>query len=296
MKMILNVNKMRAIILILSLLLISCKDSSIIKNDGKKNKDDILNIEGHTFFKVTETDSGKVLFKPCDASIEKYKFDKDTLYHNWGQEYDLIKKISFIENKGIYVFKGYNYNTKENEEIQIKKNNVEEYYLEINNQIFIDSLFINKIILTKEPCDDNEEETSNISEENINFEKDIVSAKSWSNDCKLDESYVYFSVVGGQFVFRQRFSINTKIKKIGNNEFHVLFDNSYMKRPYPDNMENYRDFSAIEPIAKMKKNGNEIEFIWYGFYNTKSKKRIHLENPFTKRVEKEPIILGKCDE
>ncbi|WP_409417019.1 hypothetical protein [Flavobacterium sp. PS2] len=287
---------MRAIMLILSLLLISCKDSSIIKNNGKKNKDDILNIEGHTFFKVTETDSGKVLLKPCDASIEKYKFYKDTLYHNLGQEYDLIKRISFIKNEGTYIFKGYNFNTKKNEVIQIKKNNSEEYYLEINNQTFIDSLFINKIVLTKEPCIDGDKETNDISEETINFEKDIVSAKSWSNDCKLDESYVYFSVVGGQFVFRQRFSINTKIKKIGNNEFHVLFDNSYMKRPYPDNMENYQDFSATEPIGKMKKKGNAIEFIWYGFYNTKSKKRIHLENPFTKKIETEPIALTKCDD
>jgi len=61
----------------------------------------------------------------------KYKFYNDTKYHNWGQEFDLIKSISFVKNNGVYIFKGYNYNTKENEEIQIKKNSVDEYYLEI---------------------------------------------------------------------------------------------------------------------------------------------------------------------
>lgn len=264
------------------------KDSEILKSE--------LNLEGHTFFKITETDSGRVLFKPCGALIEKYKFYKDSLYHNWGQEYDLIKKTSLKKNKDVYIFEGYNHNTNESDIIQIKKMNAEGYYLEINDEIFIDSLFIKKIIFAKEPCNDEVEETNTISEENINFEKDIISTKSWSNDCELDQAYVYFSVVGGQFVFRQKFGMNTKINKKINNEFYVLFDNNYMKRPYPKDMEDYQDYSAIEPIAKIKKTGNKIEFVWYGFYNTKTKKKVHIENPFTSRIEIEPIILKKCND
>lgn len=265
----------------------SCQKNQ--KNDKINNTEiikDEFNLEKHTFFRVTETDSGKILFKPCDASIENYKFYKDSIYHNLGQEYDIIKKLSFVKSYDNYIFKGLNNNTKENELIQVTRINVDDYYLKINNEIFIDSLFIKKIPLVKESCNDEENDISL---------EDILSTKSWSNDCKLDDSYVYFSSVGGQFVFRGKFSFNTKIKKTNKNEFDVLFDNSFLKRPYPNNMNDYQDYSGIEPIAKMKKNGNKIEFIWNGFYNTKTNKRIHLENPFTNKIETKPILLMECE-
>ena len=35
-----------------------------------------IDFSGHTLFKVIETDSGRVLYKPCGANIEKFKIYK----------------------------------------------------------------------------------------------------------------------------------------------------------------------------------------------------------------------------
>jgi hypothetical protein len=274
-------------IILLFFNLTSCQDK---QNGNKKKNDrnikDNFSLDGHTFLKVTDTDSGKVLFQPCGASIESYKFYKDSLYHNWGQESDLINKISLSRNNNGYFLKGFNINTNKSEEFDIEKLKGELFYFKINNKIFIDSLFIKKISQRKETCVTDEE----------NFDVDIVSSKSWSNDCKLDEAYIYFTSIGGQFVCRNKFSFDTKLKKSSNNEFNILFDNTFLKKPYPSSMEDYQNFSATNSIAKIKKNGNVLEFTWFGFYNTKTKKREFLENPFTGKIEQSPIILKECDE
>lgn len=185
----------------------SLETVKIFKND--------LNLEGHTFFKVTETDSGKILFKPCDASIEKYKFYKDSLYHNWGQEFDIVKKISFKKNKNIYSIEGFNTNTNENNIFQIEKSS-ETYYLKINDEIFIDSLQSKNIRLIEQPlkdCEDEEEiEDSAYTKKDIVFNTvNHVKKIQFSYDCNSN-NYVYF-LVGGQFV-TAKLSMNTKLTQV----------------------------------------------------------------------------------
>ena len=58
------------LLFVISIVMTNCKDADKSIEISKNNKisKDEFNLEGHTFFKVTETDSGKVLFKPCGAS------------------------------------------------------------------------------------------------------------------------------------------------------------------------------------------------------------------------------------
>ena len=134
--------------------------------------------------------------------------------------------------------------------------------------------------------DENIEQQHNI----LNF--DSLNMTAWSNDCNSgnQNSQVYFSVVGGQFTFPSRFIMNTTLKQVDNREIGVYF--SYpIVRPIPVNMQDCRDYSEEIPIGKIEALGEKIKFTWYGFYNNKTKKKVHVENPFNK---KEYVVLEKC--
>lgn len=122
----------------------------------------------------------------------------------------------------------------------------------------------------------------------------FISNLSWSNNCEAN-NYVVFSVVGGQFRFSKQFSINTTIKKLSNVDYEVYYRHP-MIRPIPEKMMDCGDYSTEIPIAKMKYNDGKIEFTWMGFINSKTNKKIITQNPFTGKIEKEPIILEKCSE
>ncbi|MEP7095346.1 MAG: hypothetical protein ABI793_14890 [Flavobacterium sp.] len=122
----------------------------------------------------------------------------------------------------------------------------------------------------------------------------FISNLSWSNNCETN-NYVVFSVVGGQFRFSKQFSINTTIKKLSNVDYEVYYRHPII-RPIPENMMDCGDYSTEIPIAKMKYNDGKIEFTWMGFINSKTNKKIITQNPFTGKIEKEPIILEKCSE
>ncbi|MEO8516562.1 MAG: hypothetical protein ABI426_07460 [Flavobacterium sp.] len=120
----------------------------------------------------------------------------------------------------------------------------------------------------------------------------FISNMSWKYDCNTNY-YVVFSVVGGQFRFSTNYAINTEIKSIGNNEYEVYYRHPII-RPIPENMMDCGDYSTETPIAKMKYNNGKIEFSWYGFYNSKTQKKLFTKNPFTQKEENSPIILEKC--
>jgi len=280
-------------IILLIINMASCQNEKKQKNlENKKTLNNELNLEGHTFFKVTETDSEKVLLYPCDASIENYKFYKDSLYHNWGQEVDILKKISIKENANIYTLYGFNLNTNKNDEIQIQKIKDDNSYLKINNEIFIDSIYIKKIRRIKD-CQDNLEINDSISEKkDITFSTiNHLKGMEFSLDCN-SKNYVYF-LVGGLFV-TSKLSMNTKLEKINDTEFNIYFSKPLMN-PINKGFNDAEYFSEFIPIAKANHLNSKLEIIWYGFYNSKTKKRVHLENPFTNRVETESITLIKCN-
>lgn len=256
-----------------------------------QNKQESI-IEGHTFYKITETESGKILYQPCDAKIETYKFYKDFIYHNWGQEYDIINQLYFSEDKdkNVFIFKGHNTNSDENENIVIQKLNIKSTYWKINNEIFIDSLDMNRIQHIKQA----KEECEDVISLELMLQKND---KTWSNNCNSDKSYIYFSSVngiGGRIVLRGNYTIKINTIIINENEINILF-HLPMRPPYPDNMSNFSDYSEEEPIAKIKRIGNNIQFHWFGYYNKKTRKRIHLENPFTNKIDKDIILLQKCE-
>jgi hypothetical protein len=109
-----------------------------------------------------------------------------------------------------------------------------------------------------------------------------------SNSLSLEEKY--FQITSPD----RGFTIQAKFDKISPNYFNMKFNDAPLF-PYPENMD-WRNFSKDSIISNIQYVDNQIEFTWLGFYNTKTKKREFLENPFTGRVEQLPIILKKCDE
>lgn len=139
----------------ISIMIISCFEDrspeTIIKNNHYQN------IVGHTFFKITEGENGAVLFKPCDANIEKFILFDDSIFHNWGQEYYtyLIQSISRTSNSAEYrtTYK-YNLEVPETADSLLVFEPVgkDKIYWKINGEIFIDSLFINTIPYVNQLC------------------------------------------------------------------------------------------------------------------------------------------------
>ena len=123
---------------IIILLTVSCNNKDI------KEKDNII---GHTFFRITKTDSMDIIKQPCDARIATYKFYKDSIVHDWGQEIEAFKvlrsedRMSFIRNF-----------QHKNEVYQLKILDKEKHYWLINNEVFIDSLYIETIPYVEQNC------------------------------------------------------------------------------------------------------------------------------------------------
>ncbi|MBT2622083.1 hypothetical protein [Chryseobacterium sp. ISL-6] len=124
--------------------LISCQ-----KNDF--NRQDIIN---HTFYQLTPSKSGIVLYKPCGANYDSYKIKKNYILHNLGQEYDTIKKIKITQNSpNEILIQGYNTNTQQIEKIIIRQTKEKEKYLvEINKNKYIDSIYSNKVKKVNQAC------------------------------------------------------------------------------------------------------------------------------------------------
>jgi len=120
---------------------------------------------------------------------------------------------------------------------------------------------------------------------------DLKSEKSWSNDCNSNY-YVGFDVVGAFFRFSTNYAMNTKIKKVNATTFAIYFSFPII-RPIPDDMQDCLNYAENIPIAKIERIDDKLKFTWFGFYDTKKKKRVHTQNPFN--TNQESVILQKCD-
>ncbi|MCX8523673.1 hypothetical protein OF897_07025 [Chryseobacterium formosus] len=157
--------------LIFSFAIMSCEE-----NKPKENnlKDEIPEgIIGHTFFKVSQTKNRKVLYKPCDANIPKYKIFKDSIFHNWAQEY-YSYNITSVKNMKLQT--SFRTNYKYNNEIPGTKDSLvifekvgkDKMYWKINGEIFIDSLYVNKIPNITQPCSECSDDCGSTVLNNVN--------------------------------------------------------------------------------------------------------------------------------
>lgn len=106
------------------------------------------------------------------------------------------------------------------------------------------------------------------------------------------EYYIYF-LVGAQFITPE-YSINTRLKPVSDTEFDIYFYNVPVE-PSKGHITNaFKDYSENVPIAKADHRDNTLRLTWYGFYDTKIKKRVYTENPFDKT--KETVTLRRCTE
>ncbi|MBC7388132.1 MAG: hypothetical protein H7329_02880 [Opitutaceae bacterium] len=273
--------------LVFLILFTSCNSSnSSVTNAAKIEYKNIDSIIGHKFFKVTETDSGNILFQPCGAEIENYKINEDLIIHNWGQETDIIKEVYQSQENQTILIKGHNENSSLNESYKVKKE--KDSYFRINNILFIDSNSIKDLKIVEEFCaeDQPSNEKKSIKFETINHIKGL----NFSIDCK-SPNYVYF-LVGGQFVTSD-LTFNTRLEKIDDSTFNIYYSGSFEDNLHNRNKE-LTDALKEVPIAKANHIEGKLELTWYGFVNNSQVKFLE-QNPFTGQIETDPIILDKCD-
>ena len=147
---------MKKISILFSMLIlaISCSDKNTSVNKDNVEHKSKIDISGHTFFKVTESDSGRILYKPCGANIEKYIIYQDSIFHNLGQEY-FTMKIKSISNIGYNITYKTEFPDGGESLIKIFSIDKNKKFWKINNEIFIDSIFSKNLQTIKElPCDD----------------------------------------------------------------------------------------------------------------------------------------------
>ncbi|MCP2025471.1 hypothetical protein L1276_000611 [Flavobacterium sp. HSC-32F16] len=177
----------KTFLVLILIMIVSCvnRTENIEKSQTVDNYSKI-DFSGHTLFKVIETDSGRVLFKPCGANVEKFKIYKDSIFHNLGQEYYTLNISSkeVLENEITYklIYK-YNSEKPENSDsiLKIQPLDKKQKFWKINNDLYIDSVFVSTIKTVKElPCDD---ECYDCSEE-----KDLVknekTVTNWKVNCE----------------------------------------------------------------------------------------------------------------
>ncbi|MPS72953.1 MAG: hypothetical protein E2590_07335 [Chryseobacterium sp.] len=229
--------QLKIFFLIFSFTIISCQEK---KSKEGNLKNDIYNeIIGHTFFKIEETKNGKVLYKPCDANIQKYKVYKDSIFHNWGQEYytyniESIKKIKTqITYKTTYKYNGEIPDTKDSLMI-FERIGKDKAYWKINGELFIDSLYISSVSHVNQPCsecyDDCEDIISNNG--NSNFEKWygryqvlLNEDKDWEEQVSITIDVKHDSLIyeaSGYQIFEKYLLKNDE--KIGNDVLKLSFD------------------------------------------------------------------------
>lgn len=137
-------------------------------------------------------------------------------------------------------------------------------------------------------------EVSTVTAEIFPFED---SAAKWKLTCDNSnpQKNVYFEKHEANFVFSYSdgFRIVLIVRKINDKEYGLYY--SYPPFfPAPKDMD-FENYATTKPCATFNLiNTSKIEFTWHGFYNKKTNKKERLNNPFTQKIETEPIILEKC--
>lgn len=294
-------------IILLSIITISCKDKKFDntninnKNEGIEEYSKI-NITGHTFFKITETDSGKILFKPCGANFEKYIIFGDSVFHDLGQEHFMLKITSkeILENQTKYkVIYKYNLEVPETADSLLKIIPLDktQKFWKINNDIFIDSIFYNTLPVHKElPCDEDCYDCPMI--DNLQSNKKITG--TWKVNCENGSASIQFENGSAflEIMFNQIYIDMIEIKA-HNTEKEI----TYKLKEKPEDLGifatkmDWKSFVNDKPIAKIKMiNDKKIFFYWYGFYNNKTKMREFTECEFNLETKDKEIVLKQCSQ
>ncbi|WP_144283277.1 hypothetical protein [Chryseobacterium echinoideorum] len=275
--------------------LVSCQD--------KKNSQN-LDITGHTFFRVEDTKEGKVLYQPCDAKTPKYIIYKDSIFRDWGQEnYILIiSKILNTKNQTIFRTKyKYNNETPETNDslITFQQLDKNKKFWKINGEIFIDSLYINTIPHSKQPCKECYDDCEDIERSDS---KNYNTNGTWGIKCnegsyiKIKDKEIFFEVQSNQ--------IYIDMVEVKRYDFEKGI--AFKLKEKPEDMGrggmmlNWKEYLNDKPIAYIKViDDNTLYFYWYGFYNNKTKKREFTECQFQqegKQNKDNSVILKKCEE
>lgn len=171
--------KLNVLVFLVFLVFSSCKGEK--KPTLKKVNDFVLsNIEGETFLRVTEIENRLVLFQPCDANIATFKFYKDSIFHNWGQEYYSYNSKLIKKQDDYLVFETrYKYNGEVPETsdsiIKIEIFDNDRKIWKINDELYIENNFKNLIPFLKENCSTDYEINSKVLSNN----EDNIIAEKW---------------------------------------------------------------------------------------------------------------------
>ena len=268
----------------------SSKNIDIIKNDI---------IEEYQVYTKVDTINGKAFVdNRCGVGAPYIKIFNDSIFYYYPIEGSYYKINEKTENKDSITFNtsilpSDNSLSTIFKIVKIDNSLLRIYIDEIYSGSFINSTFIGKrvTIFKDKNCEEdsvnNNKETSNLAE------YPIFQNSTWYYNCKASD-YVTFTIDIVQFNFYEMdIGINTKIKKNNESEFDFYFKSPPIA-PIPDDMD-WENYSQKEKIAKINYSKGIMYFTWYGFFNEKTKKREYLENPFTNKIEKESIILKKCE-
>lgn len=272
-------------------------------------------IIGHTFYRVEKFENKYILLEPCDAHIPKYIAYKDSIYHDWGQEHYSLNIITQKKLDDKIIFETtYKYNGEKPDDsdstLIFQSLDKEKKIWKINDEIFIDSQFINTIQRKKQPC----KECGNCEGEKIAdilisslFDSNQLT-KQWSNHCEKgvgkDNIMFYSPEEIGFNISSINFICGATSKQIDDKTIGIYLKDSgtdyapngevYSNNNLPKGI-NFDDISQDKPVAQVKiLNKDSVELSWLGFYNKKTNKREYLSNPFDKN--KNTVVLSSCTE
>lgn len=269
---------------------------------------------GHTFFRVNIHNKDTITYQPCDANIAKYVLYNDSIFHNWGQEHYTLNIVSSLtENAQIKLKTMYKYNHEIPDGIDstIVFQQLNKKFWKINDEIFIDSIYANSITHIIQPCKDcNNCEDNNKETNAFSISLIYIINKQWSNNCDKGvdkDNIIFYSSDEIAFgISSVNFICGATSKEIDSNTIEIYLKDS--GNDYAPNVEVYsnnnvpkgidfNDCSQTKPIAEVKIiNEKTAEFKWLGIYSNKKKKRVCMENPFTNKIEKNSVVLKKCDD
>lgn len=289
--------KINILIILLIFTLVSCQqDIRLTKNKTKINKHKSSDI----FMKIDTINGEQVIDDRCGVDAPNIRIFNDSLYYYYPTEGSYYKIINQEKSRNTISYSAIVLPSNEDSQqtnfkiTKLEDSSLKVYIDEVYVGIFVNFNIVGKKIQIyhRKDCEDKVEGSNNDASKNVEFP--IFESTTWSYDCKTSD-YVTFTLNIGQFNFyKMDFGINTTVKKINDYEYELRFKTPPIA-PIPEDMD-WKNYSQDNVIAKIRYEKDKMELTWLGFYNTKTKKREFIENPFTGKVEQSPIILKKCDE
>lgn len=208
-------------------------------------------------------------------NLEKDELLSDPFVNAQDFSIDWLKSIKILKDKT----KDNTYIISINEEI---KKSVSLVVIKDVDSYKIDSL--DKIQSISDKSNSNEEKIS---------EKDIIG--TWKFNCQNNNSAILISDLSDAYL--DIYTDNKYARISVEIDEEINFKYSVLTGITGHNTQvNWFDISHDSIICKVKSlNKNSLQFKWFGFYNSNTKKREFLKNPFTNKVETSTILLKKCE-